>query len=119
MRGLVFCIDGFVSASLKSPFGQITYSINKLGIRNSESDEIVTILTEINEHFKETFKKFGVFKIAVDLFHICNSLMSAKESKDQHKEMIPNIAFLENRRFPQYTEFFTTLSLFIPIIIAL
>lgn len=66
-RGLMFCADGLVTSWLKSPFSQICYSINKSGIDDHQSDEIITLMTEINEHFKETFKKFGILTVSTDL----------------------------------------------------
>ncbi|WNE41337.1 MAG: hypothetical protein AM1032_000077 [Mycoplasmataceae bacterium] len=67
IRGLMFCADGLVTSWLKSPFSQICYSINKSGIDDHQSDEIITLMTEINEHFKETFKKFGILTVSTDL----------------------------------------------------
>jgi|SRR6185503_10240075 len=68
LQGLLFSLDGFVTALLKSPFNQMCYAINKAeGISDKKKDYIITKATESNEHCKETLKKFGIITIATEL----------------------------------------------------
>jgi hypothetical protein len=68
VQGLLFSLDGFVTALLKSPFNQMCFAINKTeGISDKKKDYIITKATESNEHCKETLKKFGIITIAVEL----------------------------------------------------
>src|SRR6185503_3014417 len=68
LQGLLFSLDGFVTALLKSPFNQMCYAINKAeGISDKKKDYIITKATESNEHCKETLKKFGIITIVVEL----------------------------------------------------
>lgn len=68
IQGLLFTLDGFVTALLKSPFNQMCYVINKAeGISDKKKDYIITKATESNEHCKETLKKFGIITIASGL----------------------------------------------------
>jgi len=68
IQGLLFSLDGFVTALLKTPFNQMCYAINKAeGIPDKKKDYIITKATESNEHCKETLKKFGIITIASQL----------------------------------------------------
>ncbi|MCE8163024.1 MAG: hypothetical protein I3273_00280 [Candidatus Moeniiplasma glomeromycotorum] len=71
IQGILFAMDGFVSALLKSPFNQMCYAINKAeGISYEKKDSIITKATESNEHCKETLKKFGILTICVEVIQI-------------------------------------------------
>ncbi|CAI2190723.1 10308_t:CDS:2, partial [Funneliformis geosporum] len=84
IQGLLFCMDGFVSALLKSPFNQMCYAINKAeGISYKKRDSIITKATESNEHCKETLKKFGVLTISGEVIKVI--LLGAKEAGDKEK----------------------------------
>lgn len=65
-KGLMYCVDGLVASWLKAPFAQMCHSINSSGLDYHQSNDITELLTEINEHFKETFKKFGVLTICAE-----------------------------------------------------
>jgi len=82
LQGLLFCLDGWVTALLKSPFNQMCYAINKAeGISDKRKDYIITKATESNEHCKETLKKFGIITIAGELLkHFIK--VSIKQDKD-------------------------------------
>jgi hypothetical protein len=70
-QGLLFSLDGFVTALLKSPFNQMCFTINKTeGIPDETKDYIITKATESNEHCKETLKKFGIITIVVELARV-------------------------------------------------
>jgi len=71
IQGILFCMDGVVSALLKSPFNQMCYAINKAeGISYKKKDSIITKATESNEHCKETLKKFGILTISAEVIRI-------------------------------------------------
>lgn len=71
ITGTLFCMDGIVSALLKSPFNQMCYAINKAeGISYKRRDNIITKATESNEHCKETLKKFGILTISTEVVRI-------------------------------------------------
>jgi hypothetical protein len=71
IQGILFCMDGVVSALLKSPFNQMCYAINKAeGISYKKKDSIITKATESNEHCKETLKKFGILTIGTEVIRI-------------------------------------------------
>ncbi|CAJ0890165.1 10201_t:CDS:2 [Entrophospora sp. SA101] len=81
IQGLLFSLDGFVTALLKSPFNQMCYAINKSeGISNKKKDYIITKATESNEHCKETLKKFGIITIAGQLLTFI-AVSSSEENK--------------------------------------
>ncbi|MEG7978525.1 MAG: hypothetical protein NY202_00995 [Mollicutes bacterium UO1] len=68
LQGLLFGLDGWVTALLKSPFNQMCFTINKTeGIPDEKKDYIITKATESNEHCKETLKKFGILMITAEL----------------------------------------------------
>src|SRR3954471_18027971 len=70
-QGLLFSLDGFVTALLKSPFNQMCFTINKTeGIPDKKKDYIITKATESNEHCKETLKKFGILTIGVEIVRV-------------------------------------------------
>lgn len=69
--GLLFSLDGWVTALLKSPFNQMCFTINKTeGISDKKKDYIITKATESNEHCKETLKKFGILTIGVEIVRV-------------------------------------------------
>jgi hypothetical protein len=82
IQGLLFCLDGWVTALLKSPFNQMCYAINKAEgvIREKERDQIITIATESNEHCKETLKKFGVVTISIELLKVFSQAKNLRKS---------------------------------------
>jgi len=68
IQGLLFSLDGWVTALLKSPFQQMCYAVNmNKEIDNRDKDYIITKATESNEHCKETLKKFGILTITVEI----------------------------------------------------
>ncbi|CAG8437474.1 6954_t:CDS:2 [Ambispora leptoticha] len=84
VQGVLFCMDGFVSALLKSPFNQMCYAINKAeGISYERRDRIITKATESNEHCKETLKKFGILTISTEIIRIV--VEGAKQAGDHEK----------------------------------
>jgi len=92
-QGLLFSMDGRVTALLKSPFGQMCYTINKAeGITDKQKDYIVTKATESNEHCKETLKKFGIITIIQELAKVF--IKVDKESKDAKYEYLMVISYL-------------------------
>ena len=71
LQGLLFSLDGWVTALLKSPFNQMCFTINKTeGIPDDKKDYIITKATESNEHCKETLKKFGILTIGVEIIRV-------------------------------------------------
>ncbi|CAG8696585.1 8634_t:CDS:1, partial [Ambispora gerdemannii] len=51
LQGLLFALDGWVTALLKSPFNQMCFTINKSeGIPDEKKDYMITKATESNEH---------------------------------------------------------------------
>lgn len=71
LQGLLFSMDGWVTALLKSPFNQMCFTINKTeGISDAKKDYIITKATESNEHCKETLKKFGILTIGVEIMRV-------------------------------------------------
>jgi len=82
IQGTLFCMDGVVSALLKSPFNQMCYAINKAeGISYKKKDSIITKATESNEHCKETLKKFGILTISTEVIRII--VKGAEEAGDK------------------------------------
>ena len=70
-QGLIFALDGFVTALLKSPFNQMCYAINKAeGIPYKKKSYIIRKATESNEHCKETLKKMGMLTIVAEMIRI-------------------------------------------------
>jgi hypothetical protein len=83
LQGLLFSLDGWVTALLKSPFNQMCYAINKAeGIPDKKKDYIITKATESNEHCKETLKKFGIITIAGQL--LCAFVRVAKKENERY-----------------------------------
>jgi len=75
IRGFLFSADGFITAQLKAPFGQICFFINKSEeIDEKTRDQMIEKITESNEHCKETFKKFGVLAIAAETVKILEKM---------------------------------------------
>lgn len=72
-QGSIYLADGLISSLLKTPFGQINYAINKSGLDDEVADNLVAQITEVNEHFKETFKKFGIISVSQSLKKICSN----------------------------------------------
>ncbi|CAG8745706.1 23228_t:CDS:2 [Racocetra persica] len=71
LQGLLFSLDGFVTALLKSPFNQMCYAINKSeGIPYKKKRHIITLATRSNEHCKETLKKMGMLTIVIEMIRI-------------------------------------------------
>ena len=84
IQGILFCMDGFVTALLKSPFNQMCYAINKAeGISYKKKDNIITKATESNEHCKETLKKFGILTISTEVIRII--IQGAEQAGDEDK----------------------------------
>ena len=89
VQGLLFSLDGFVTALLKSPFNQMCYTINKAeGIPDDKKDYIITKATESNEHCKETLKKFGILTIMSELARVFIKINKADESLQYEKLMV-------------------------------
>ena len=121
VRGLMFCADGLVTSWLKSPFSQICYSVNKSGIDDRQADKIITLMTEVNEHFKETFKKFGILTVSKDLmdffflefYYLKKDSLKSSNSSESHflqfKKLLTQKNFLDN---------LSSLSLLVPVIFA-
>jgi len=85
-RGILFSLDGFITAQLKTPFGQICYFINKSEeIEEEDKDRIISQITESNEHCKETFKKFGVLTIANEVNKVCRTLKKDEKKSEENK----------------------------------
>ncbi|KLL04683.1 MAG: hypothetical protein MRERV_14c023 [Mycoplasmataceae bacterium RV_VA103A] len=71
LQGLLFCLDGFVTALLKSPFNQMCFAINKAeGIPYKKKTRIIMLATRANEHCKETLKKLGLISILSQIIGI-------------------------------------------------
>src|SRR3954449_11118339 len=71
IQGTLFCLDGWVTALLKSPFNQMCYTINRAeGIDDKKKDYIIKKATESNEHCKETLKKFGIITISQEIIRV-------------------------------------------------
>jgi len=84
IQGILFCMDGVVSALLKSPFNQMCYAINKTeGINYKKKDSIITKATESNEHCKETLKKFGILTISTEVIRII--VLGAEQAGDKSR----------------------------------
>ncbi|RHZ35489.1 hypothetical protein [endosymbiont GvMRE of Glomus versiforme] len=93
IQGLLFSLDGFVTALLKSPFNQMCFAVNKTeGISDKKKDFIITKATESNEHCKETLKKFGIITIATELFK--SFIKSQKEEKGTDWEELMVLSYL-------------------------
>jgi hypothetical protein len=70
-QGLLFCMDGFVTSLLKSPFSQMNQNINASNlITDKEKDYLTFRNTNSNENCKETLKKFGILTIASELVKV-------------------------------------------------
>lgn len=82
IKGFTFCADGFVSSLLKTPFGQICYAINKSGVNDDFADKLVNKITEINENFKETFKKFGILNASEEVISVTSAFLSHFKKKE-------------------------------------
>lgn len=71
LQGLLFCMDGFVTSLLKSPFSQMNQNINSSSmITDKEKDYLTFRNTNSNENCKETLKKFGILTIAAELVKV-------------------------------------------------
>ena len=89
-QGLIFALDGFVTALLKSPFNQMCYAINKAeGIPYKKKSYIIRKATESNEHCKETLKKMGMLTIVAEMIRI---FVVGKEMVD--KDLGPHASWL-------------------------
>lgn len=111
-KGLMYCIDGLVASWLKAPFGQICHSINASGLDHSEANDIVELLTEINEHFKETFKKFGVMTIGnevTELVFSCIKYVDNVKDYKEAKEKIVKVFSDSSKKLPPFTKRVITL----------
>jgi hypothetical protein len=92
-QGLLFALDGFVTALLKSPFNQMCFAINKAeGIPDKKKDHMITKATESNEHCKETLKKFGIITIASEI--IRSFIRVHKEAEGGRYEDLMIISYL-------------------------
>jgi MFS family permease len=70
-QGLLFCMDGFVTSLLKSPFSQMNQNINASNlITEKEKDYLTFRNTNSNENCKETLKKFGILTVATELVKV-------------------------------------------------
>jgi hypothetical protein len=68
LQGFLFCLDGYVSSLIKSPFSQMNQKINQSKLMTSqERDELTFRNTNSNENCKETLKKFGILQITSEL----------------------------------------------------
>ena len=86
-QGLLISLNGIITSKLKVPFNQICYAVNKSKeIREKTKDEIISDITEINEHFKETFKFFGMLTIADQLQKIYLGVMKNSEIPNNAEE---------------------------------
>src|SRR3954469_3962587 len=89
IQGTLFCLDGWVTALLKSPFNQMCYAINKAeGIPDKKKDYIITKATESNEHCKETLKKFGIITIVGELAKVFINRVKEGDSTKYEKYMV-------------------------------
>ena len=71
LQGLLFCMDGFVTSLLKSPFSQMNQNINASAMITDEEKDYLTFRnTNSNENCKETLKKFGILTIAAELIKV-------------------------------------------------
>ena len=71
LQGLLFCMDGFVTSLLKSPFSQMNQNINASNlITDKEKDYLTFKNTNSNENCKETLKKFGILTVATELVKV-------------------------------------------------
>jgi len=71
LQGSLFCMDGFVTSLLKSPFSQMNQSINASSIITDEEKDYLTFRnTNSNENCKETLKKFGIITITSELVRV-------------------------------------------------
>ena len=71
LQGSLFCMDGFVTSLLKSPFSQMNQNINASNIITDEEKDYLTFRnTNSNENCKETLKKFGILTIAAELIKV-------------------------------------------------
>ena len=104
ITGLLFTMDGFVTALLKSPFNQMCYAINKAeGISYKKKDHIITKATESNEHCKETLKKFGILTICGEVARIIvEGASEAGDKKYGDYWYLLNISYLIPIMFAAY-----------------
>jgi hypothetical protein len=104
IQGVFFCMDGVVSALLKSPFNQMCYAINKAeGISYKKKDSIITKATESNEHCKETLKKFGILTICTEVARIIiQGTEGAGDKKYGKYWLLMNISYLIPLMFATY-----------------
>lgn len=107
-RGCLFSMDGFITAQLKAPFGQICFFINKSEeIGEQTKDQMIEKITESNEHCKETFKKFGILAIANETVKILTKMdldISTKKNSDPknpsfylvlvRKKLVPLLSYI-------------------------
>lgn len=100
------------------------HSINSSGMDYEEANNIVELLTEINEHFKETFKKFGVMTIGSEISGVVQGMAQKVERAcaslgPQEVEKITSssnlMKWLVSASFVQVT---SSLALLIPIFFA-
>ena len=105
IQGILFCMDGVVSALLKSPFNQMCYAINKAeGISYKKKDSIITKATESNEHCKETLKKFGILTICGEVARIIIEGAKGAGDRDKYGDywLLLNISYLIPLMFATY-----------------
>ena len=68
IQGFLFCLDGYVTSLMKSPFSQMNQKINHSKLLSPEErDELTFRNTNSNENCKETLKKFGILQISGEL----------------------------------------------------
>ena len=68
LQGAFYSLDGIVTSLLKTPFGQLCFLVNNFKEISEERRRIIVhSVTESNEHCKETFKKFGVLTMGLEI----------------------------------------------------
>jgi hypothetical protein len=97
-KGLILCVDGIVSSWLKTPFGQLCYSINKSGIGDNEKDEMIINLTGGNEGFREVFRKYGTGSLSdmpqKEVWLIANYFSTTGQRKEEGVDSDKTISFI-------------------------
>jgi len=94
LQGLLFCMDGFVTSLLKSPFSQMNQNINASNlITDKEKDYLTFKNTNSNENCKETLKKFGILTVATELVKVFIKNIG-KGSKEYEFENLIVVSYL-------------------------
>jgi hypothetical protein len=61
--GIITIIDNYITSTLKTPLQRLGVKIENSPIPEKQKSKLLSKTQEVNESFKETFKRFGFLAI--------------------------------------------------------